>query len=341
MSEQNSLLSTNCRIAFAGTPEFAAHQLAFLLEKKVNIAVVLTQPDRQAGRGLQTKPSPVKQCAQLHQIPTLQPLSLKRGEEAEQTITHLKQLKLDLLIVAAYGLILPKSVLDIPRLGCVNVHASLLPRWRGAAPINRAIEAGDTETGICLMKMDEGLDTGDILSTHKTPIDSSDTAGTLEKRLSQMGAEALFSYLKNPRQFVPMPQPNEGISYAHKIKKEECVLDWKKPAQTLVNHIRSLNPISGLAVTLKGDLVFKVWKAEIVPSTLQTQLKTTTPTNPGTIVSIDPKLGFIVSCGVSNTNENGMVRLTELQKPGGKRMADTEFLKGLNLDNQKTFDIYE
>jgi methionyl-tRNA formyltransferase len=325
-------LPNHWRIGFAGTPEFAAHQLQALIAAGLAIQVVLTQPDRQAGRGLKTQFSPVKTCAREHGIPVMQPYSLKKGDDLLQHLAELQSFDLDFLIVAAYGLILPKNVLDMPKRGCINVHASLLPRWRGAAPIVRAIEAGDQQTGICLMQMDEGLDTGHVLLTTTTPINPTDTSATLDARLSQMGAEALLDYLQNPENYPATPQSSEGVCYAHKLKKEECTVDWKKPAKEIVNKIRAFDPFSGLQINTPTQQSFKVWKAQATALTSLSSLSSSSQKQAGQVLLADPKEGLIVACGEDGKEQ---IQLLELQKAGGKRLPAHEFLRGFLLSKDQ------
>jgi methionyl-tRNA formyltransferase len=247
--------------AFAGTPEFAAHSLAALLEKGYRPAFVLTQPDRPAGRGMKLRASPVKQCALDHQIPVYQPLSLKQNQEI---YTLFQEAQVDVFIVVAYGLIIPSSLLSLPRWGCWNVHASLLPRWRGAAPIQRAIQAGDTETGVGIMQMEAGLDTGPVYYQCKTPIFSTDTTGTLQERLAHLGAEALLHVIQQAEEHrlpSPVPQRTEGIVYADKVHPDEARLDWNQSADTIARWVRAFNPHPGAWVMYHEERL-KIWEAE-------------------------------------------------------------------------------
>lgn len=303
------------KLIFAGTPEFAASALAALIETGHEIALVLTQPDRPAGRGMQLQASPVKQLALQHGIEVFQPLSLKKDAEARQKIAAIGA---DAMIVAAYGLILPQEVLDMPRLGCLNIHASLLPRWRGAAPIQRAIQAGDAETGVCIMQMEAGLDTGPVLARVSTPIGPEDTAASLHDRLAQLGARLMADTL--PR--LPLPaetQPEAGVTYAAKIEKAEALLDWQRSATELDRHIRAFNPFPAAQTTLQGNPV-KVWAAHPVPGQGE----------PGTVLAVD-KQGITVACG------EGALCLTELQKAGGKRLQAAQFLAGNSIKTNESF----
>lgn len=303
------------RIIFAGTPEFAASALAALIEAGHQIPLVLTQPDRPAGRGLQLHPSPVKQLAQKHGLEILQPLSLKKDLDAQETIRNIGA---DVMVVAAYGLILPQSVLDIPPLGCLNIHASLLPRWRGAAPIQRAILAGDPETGICIMQMEAGLDTGPVLARASTPISPTDSAGDLHDRLALMGGQLIVSTLAR-LPLIPEPQPDTGITYAAKIEKSEAALDWNLGSTELDRHIRAFNPFPAAQTLFQGTPI-KIWRAHPVAKT----------GTPGTVLSVD-KTGIYVACGT------GALCITELQKAGGKRLNTAQFLAGHSIKPNENF----
>ncbi|MDR0997338.1 MAG: methionyl-tRNA formyltransferase [Zoogloeaceae bacterium] len=297
----------NPSLAFAGTPAFAAEILAALISAGYDIRLVLTQPDRPAGRGMKLAPSPVKTLAEAHGIPVFQPESLKNAEaQARLAETGAKA-----LIVAAYGLILPPAVLSLFPAGCLNLHASLLPRWRGAAPIERAILAGDDQTGVCLMQMAEGLDTGPVLTRVATPIESADTATTLRARLARLAGELLVDALPRLDSLTPAPQP-EGASYAAKLTKAEALIDWQQSATTIDRQIRAFEPAQS---TLRGTPL-KIWQA-----TLQA---TETVGAPGEVVAAD-KRGIDVACG------EGVLRLTELQLAGKKRLAAREFLAGRAL----------
>ena len=308
------------KVIFAGTPEFAAAALAALHEAGFELPLVLTQPDRPAGRGMQLQPSPVKQYALKHDIPVAQPVSLKtdgkHAEVATQAQALLRNTPHDLMVVAAYGLILPASVLQIPRLGCINIHASLLPRWRGAAPIHRAIEAGDTETGITLMQMDEGLDTGAMIAMGREAISPDDTTASLHDRLAALGAHMIVDALQQLKQGAVLPatpQPDTGVCYAAKISKQEAVLDFQQPAAVLERRIRAFHPFPG-AVAQIGDVPLKISAAQLSAANGQ----------PGEVLSADAS-GVTVACG------QGALILTELQKPGGKRLAAGPFLQGFPI----------
>ncbi len=307
------------RVVFAGTPEFAAVALAALHEAGFEIPLVLTQPDRPAGRGMQLQPSPVKQFAVERGIPVAQPVSLrldgKHPRQASDAHALLHATPHDVMVVAAYGLILPRSVLEIPPLGCINIHASLLPRWRGAAPIHRAIEAGDTETGITIMQMDEGLDTGDMLLIGREPIAGDDTTGRLHDRLAALGGRMIVDALRElaAGRLSPAPQPAEGVTYAAKIAKEEAALDLRLPADRLLRRILAFNPFPGASVQA-DDVTLKVWGAQVAPLSGE----------PGKVLAVDPE-GVTVGCG------EGALRLTVLQKPGGKRLPAAAFLQGFPM----------
>ena len=307
------------RVIFAGTPEFAAVALAALHEAGFTIPLVLTQPDRPAGRGMQLQPSPVKQYALAHGMPVAQPVSLrldgKYPDDAAAAHELLRNTPHDVMVVAAYGLILPTSALTIPPLGCINIHASLLPRWRGAAPIHRAIEAGDAETGITIMQMDVGLDTGDMLLIDREPIAADDTTAKLHDRLAAMGGRLIVDALRKlaQGQLPATPQPAEGVTYAAKIAKDEAPLDFALPAAVLLRRIHAFNPFPG-AVAHAGELALKVWNARVSDARGE----------PGTVLAVDAD-GITVACG------EGALVFTELQKPGGKRLPAAAFLQGFPM----------
>jgi methionyl-tRNA formyltransferase len=310
------------KVIFAGTPEFAATALQALHEAGFEIPLVLTQPDRPAGRGMQLQPSAVKQYAVTHGNEVLQPLSLRmdskdpqRAEEALAAHQRLLSTPYDVMVVAAYGLILPRSTLDIKP--CLNIHGSLLPRWRGAAPIHRAIEAGDAETGITIMQMDAGLDTGAMLAVEREPILPGDTTGRLHDRLAALGARMIVEALNKyqHQQLEAVVQPEEGVNYASKISKEEAALDFSQSAIDIGRKIRAFNPFPGAHGTVNG-VVVKLWGAEVVEGSGAA----------GTLLSADAQHGIVVACG------QGALRLTSLQKPGGKRLPAAEFIKGFPLE---------
>ena len=306
------------KLIFAGTPVFAAQALSAILAAGHQIALVLTQPDRQSGRGMAVHASPVKELALANGIEVFQPPTLK-DDAAQQ---RLRDVGADAMIVAAYGLILPQAVLDTPRLGCINIHASLLPRWRGAAPIQRALLAGDRETGVCIMQMDAGLDTGAVLHRASLPIDDDDTAASLHDKLAELGARLIVEALaKSP--LTPTAQPDQGATYAAKIDKAEAWLDWLLPASQLARQVRAFNPFPGAAARVGGNPL-KVWRAE-VESVDGIQAE------PGTVLAAD-KAGIVVACG------QGALRLTELQKAGGKRLPVAQYLGGSPLAAGIRFD---
>ena len=304
------------KIVFAGTPDFAALSLNALLAAGHDIALVLTQPDRPSGRGMVLRSSPVKIAAEASGIDVFQPLTLKDPATQERV----RAVQADAMIVAAYGLILPQAVLDMPRFGCINIHASLLPRWRRAAPIQRAIEAGDTESGVCIMQMEAGLDTGPVLLSGRVPIAADETAGTLHDKLADMGARLIVETLaKLPIDAVAQPQI--GVTYAAKIEKAEAQIDWRRPAREIERQIRAFNPFPGAAGTLDGAAI-KVWRSELVAAAAP----------PGTVVSVE-RSGIVVACG------DGGLCLTELQKAGGKRLPVAQFLAGNPIAPGKTFAL--
>lgn len=308
------------RVGFAGTPEFSRLALQAILDAGFNVPLVLTQPDRPAGRGLKLTPSPVKQLALEHEIPVIQPRSLKLDgkypQDAEAGQAALNDAQLDVLVVAAYGLILPQWVLQTPRYGCLNIHASLLPRWRGAAPIQRAIEAGDASTGVTIMQMDIGLDTGDMLLIESLPITATDTAATLHDKLAEQGARLIVEALKTlpDNQLKPVPQPVEGVTYASKLDKAEAALDLQQPAVLLARRIRAFNPVPGTTIILPGIAEpVKVWRAELLDEKRQVE--------PGKVLAVSRE-GIDVACNP------GSLRLTELQRAGGKRQSVDIFVQG-------------
>lgn len=298
------------KILFAGTPEFAATHLKALLNSKHTILAVLTQPDRPSGRGQQVTPSPVKNLALEHGLSVYQPLSLKDIEVQKQ----LSDFGADVLIVVAYGLILPKAVLTIPRFGCINVHASLLPRWRGAAPIQRAIEAGDTETGVTIMQMDEALDTGDILLQAHCPIEADKNSGELFHQLADLGADTLVDALDmlEKGKLIAEPQDHSKANYANKITKVEAQLDWNLSAEILANKVRAFNPWPVAYAEFNAQLV-RIWQAVVLEQ--NSHLK------PGSIIKAD-KVGIDVQCG------EGALRLLSLQLPGKKVQSAQDVVNG-------------
>jgi methionyl-tRNA formyltransferase len=303
------------KVIFAGTPDFAAAALAALIDSRHTVVAVLTQPDRPAGRGMKLQPSPVKQLAQAHALPVQQPATLKDVEAQER----LRAVAADVMVVAAYGLILPQAVLDMPARGAINIHASLLPRWRGAAPIQRALLAGDEETGICIMQMDAGLDTGPVLLRESLKIMPEDDAQTLHDRLSALGAalivRALDALEAGDGAIVPRTQPAEGATYARKIDKTEARIDWQQPAVAIDRHVRAFRPFPG-SVTRLGDADIKIWRVRVAPGVADAGAS-----EPGTVLQVDA--AFIrIACG------EGAVDILELQKAGGKKVAVHDFLRG-------------
>jgi methionyl-tRNA formyltransferase len=294
------------RVAFAGTPEFASEALAAILAAGYPVPLVLTQPDRPAGRGMKLSPSPVKQLALAHGLEVDQPERLRTAEQR----ARLTACAPDVLVVAAYGLLLPPEVLALPRLGCINIHASLLPRWRGAAPIHRAIEAGDAETGITIMQMDAGLDTGPMLLCRSLPISADDTTVTLHDRLAVLGAEAIVEALARLETLVPQPQPEAGVTYAAKISRAEASIDWARPAGEIERRMRAFDPFPGLSSSLRGTLI-KFWRAEVVDQRGA----------PGSVLAVDEG-GITIACGEQ------ALRCIVLQRPGSRRLPASEFLRG-------------
>jgi methionyl-tRNA formyltransferase len=307
------------RVIFAGTPAFAVPALHALAAAGHELVSVLTQPDRPAGRGLRTLPSPVKDAAQQLGIPVLQPASLKDKD----ALAPLAAAAADVMVVAAYGLILPQAVLDLPRHGALNIHASLLPRWRGAAPVQRALLAGDTHSGVCIMQMEAGLDTGPVLLREALPIAADETAGSLERKLAFLGARLIVSALEQLARGAggATPQPAEGVTYAHKIGKGEARIDWTRTAPEIDRKIRAFNPSPGAATRMHGEDI-KVWSAALLP---------TADAPPGAIVRID-SAGIDVACGA------GALRLLELQRAGGKRLPGDAFLRGHPLAPGDAFE---
>jgi methionyl-tRNA formyltransferase len=295
------------RLIFAGTPHFAATALQALLDAGHEVAAVLTQPDRPAGRGMQLQPGPVKQLALQYSLPVLQPLTLKQTEIQNE----LTALNAEVMVVAAYGLILPQAVLDIPRHGCLNIHASLLPRWRGAAPIQRAILAGDRETGVTIMQMDAGLDTGDMLLKTHCPISDADTAQTLHDKLAMQGAEAIVQALAKLTELKREVQDSPLATYAAKLNKSEAQLDWSQEAEQLARAVRGYNPVP-VANSPCQNTPVKLWQASV---------RHDLSGIPGTVLAAD-KHGIVVACG------QGALNLEVLQRPGGKALPAAQFLQG-------------
>ena len=302
------------KVIFAGTPDFAAAALKAIAAAGFEIPLVLTQPDRPKGRGMQLAPSPVKQAALELGLRVAQPEKLRNNAEALQM---LKEVEADVMVVAAYGLILPQDVLDTPKHGCLNIHASLLPRWRGAAPIQRAIEAGDAETGVCIMQMDVGLDTGGVVSEHRYAIQPTDTANEVHDALMSLGAAAIVAdlqQLKTEGRLKSVKQPEEGVTYAQKLSKEEARIDWDESAAVIERKIRAFNPVPAAWMEYQGKPM-KIWRAEAVAQQGRA----------GEVLSCSAD-GLVVACG-----ENAL-KITELQPSGSKRMPIAAFAAGHKID---------
>jgi len=317
------------RLIFAGTPEFARVALAQLHAAGHEIVLVLSQPDRPAGRGMKLHASAVKQFALDHKLPVAQPRSLrldgKFPEDAQTAHEAIEAAKADAMVVAAYGLILPQWVLDAPALGCFNIHGSLLPRWRGAAPIHRAIEAGDQETGITIMQMDAGLDTGDMLAIEKMPIAQTDTTATLHDKLAELGGKMMVETLKDAQNgtLKPVKQPTEGISYAHKIEKFEAAIDWAQSAEHIVRRVRAFNPFPVASADIKGETL-KIWNAQVAPGAPPAGAES------GTILAVTPD-------GIAIAAINSIVNISELQRAGAKRMSAADCARGFDLQPGMAF----
>ena len=302
------------KVIFAGTPDFAAAALKAIAAAGFEIPLVLTQPDRPKGRGMQLAPSPVKQAALELGLRVAQPEKLRNNAEALQM---LKEVEADVMVVAAYGLILPQDVLDTPKHGCLNIHASLLPRWRGAAPIQRAIEAGDAETGVCIMQMDIGLDTGDVVSEHRYAIQPTDTANEVHDALMNLGAAAIVAdlqQLKTEDRLKSVKQPEEGVTYAQKLSKEEARIDWSESATVIERKIRAFNPVPAAWVEYQGKPM-KIWRAEAVAQQGRA----------GEVLSCSSD-GLIIACGAN------ALKITELQPSGSKRMDIAAFATGHTVE---------
>jgi methionyl-tRNA formyltransferase len=342
---------TACRIIFMGTADLSCASLQSLAgDPRFQVAAVVTRPDRPKGRDLKLQPSPVKLLAQQLSLPVLQP---ERARD-EQFIAELRALQPDLIVVVAYGQILPPAILDLPRHGCLNIHTSLLPQYRGPAPIQRAIANGDTETGVTLMRIDVGLDTGDIVARRRTPIRPEDDAGALHDRLAQLGAELLVQTIPDyvAGKIQPQAQPAEGVSYAAKIKKEDGRIDWRQPARAILNRLRAFTPWPGAFTSWLGvppsggnaiqteeppkggtpskprPLLLKIWKAEVIEEACRAEAS---ERRRGEILAAD-KTGIVVGCG------EGALRILELQREGGRRMSAAEFLAGHPLKPGEKFE---
>jgi len=315
-------------IAFAGTPAFARVALDHLEGAGRAIALVLSQPDRPAGRGLRLQAAPVAAWARERRVPLVQPRSLRLdgrfADEADAARSALLAVRPDVLVVAAYGLILPRWVLELPRHGGLNIHASLLPRWRGAAPIQRAIEAGDRQTGITIMQMDEGLDTGPMLLSQAVPIDDADTSGSLQVRLAELGGRLVVRALAalEAGTLVGQSQPTEGVTYAAKIAKAEAPIDWRLPAVVIERRLRAFDPFPGASATLGGETL-KCWRGRVAPSGTGA---------PGEVLAVEAS-GLRVACG------EGALDLTELQRAGGRRLPVREFLQRDRIEPGMRFEL--
>jgi methionyl-tRNA formyltransferase len=313
------------RVVFAGTPEFARVALEAIAAAGHDIVLVMSQPDRPAGRGMKLQASPVKQCAVANDWPVAQPRSLrldgKYPDEASAARDTLLATRPDVMVVAAYGLILPQWVLDLPVHGCLNIHASLLPRWRGAAPIHRAIEAGDAQTGITIMQMDAGLDTGDMLLREALDIGGDNTA-RLHDRLAELGGRMIVEALARIGTLARTPQPADGVTYASKVEKHEALIDWAQPAEAIVRRIRAFDPFPGANSPLDGETV-KLWTAHAETARMEQAV-------PGTILAVSDS-------GVTVAAIGSAVTVTELQRPGGKRLAVADFLRGFDLKPGQAF----
>ena len=304
------------RVVFAGTPPFAAEALDAIAAAGHDIPLVLTQPDRPAGRGLKLTPSAVASAAERRGLALLKPATLRDP----LALQRLRDAAPDVMVVAAYGLLLPQAALDVPARGCVNIHASLLPRWRGAAPVQRAILAGDAATGISIMQMDAGLDTGPVLSVVETPIGSEEDAGALTARLATLGAQCVVAALADLPRLVPRAQDDSGATYAAKISAAEAMLDWRLAAEQLARQVRAFNPVPGAFTRLRGDVV-KVWQARALEGTGA----------PGTLVDAPPGR-LLVGCGA------GILELLVVQRAGARRAPAADFLRGAGLSRGAAFD---
>jgi methionyl-tRNA formyltransferase len=306
------------RVVFAGTPPFALAALEALLAAGFETPLVLTQPDRPAGRGLRLQPSPVKAFAMHHAMRVLQPSGLgqRHPKDVEEVRDVMRRIEADAMVVAAYGLLLPQWLLDLPRWGCINIHASLLPRWRGAAPIQRAVEAGDTLTGVTIMQMDAGLDSGEILLAEPMPIAVDDTAGSLQHKLAGLGARLVVQalHLRAQGRLPGSPQPIEGVTYAHKVQKSEALIDWNSPAAQIVRRVRAFDPAPGCTTQL-GGVPIKVWGAALDGQALAPGARA------GQVLDSTPDALIVAA-------RDGAVRLTQLQRAGGKRLGARDFLLG-------------
>ncbi len=322
-----ALKGRSLRVAFAGTPAFAQVALERIHAAGFEVPLVLTQPDRPAGRGMQVMASPVKAFALAQGLPLAQPHSLrldgKFDVDAASAREALQSARIDVMVVAAYGLILPSWLLALPPLGCINIHASLLPRWRGAAPIQRAIEAGDRETGVTLMQMDEGLDTGDVLAIERVPVAADATAASLLEQLTETGARLIVAALHDVGSLQRNRQPETGVTYARKILKDEAAIDWRSPAALIERRLRAFDPFPGASASLAGERV-KCWRGEVVVGSHDANM-------PGRVIEADAS-GIRVACGEHS------VRITTLQRAGGRRVDAAQFLQAAPLRVGMQFD---
>ncbi len=309
------------RVAFAGTPEFARTALEAIVAAGFTVPLVLTQPDRPAGRGMKLQASPVKVFAQSAGIPVVQPRSLRldgrHPEDAAAAGEALREAAPDVMVVAAYGLILPEWVLTLPPHGCLNIHASVLPRWRGAAPIHRAVEAGDAESGVTIMQMDAGLDTGPMLRVERVALDAATTTGRLHDTLAALGGRLIVEALDGLGRGGPSPQPQpaEGVTYARKIDKAEAQVDWREPAAVIERRIRAFDPFPGAVTGCEGESL-KLWRAQVEPAPAPSGHAA-----PGTVLACDER-GLLVACG------DGALRVIEVQRPGGRRLPAAAVFAG-------------
>lgn len=327
------MTSSSLKIGFAGTPEFASEALKAILGGGFNVQFALTQPDRPSGRGMRLQACAVKQLALKHNVEVLQPHSLRLdghfADQAKEAQARLNELQPDVLVVAAYGLILPNWVLNLPTFGCLNIHASLLPRWRGAAPIHRAIEAGDEQSGVCIMQMDEGLDTGSVILEKSLPIAVDDTTASLHDKLATLGAQSIvqvLQQLQENRKLEATPQSTSGIIYAHKINKAESFLDWSQPADLLARQVRAFNPFPS-AQALLGHEALKIWQAQPLSENSSNEFSA------GTIIRANATDGIVVACNGS------ALALKQLQRAGGKRLDVRDFLNGTSIKSGDRFEL--
>lgn len=312
-------MNKKLKIIFAGTPEISKIILENIIKNDMDVSLVLTQPDRPAGRGMKLMPSSVKELALQHGIEVFQPTGFRKDPDA---INKIRETNADIMVVVAYGLILPKELLSVPRLGCVNIHVSILPRWRGAAPIQRAVLEGDIETGIAIMQMDDGLDTGDVLSLEKIAIDNKETSGSLHNKLAEIGANKIVEFLINYDKFTPQKQSEIGISYAHKLTKDEARINWHESAELIERGVRGYNPFPGAFSFLDGVL-HKIWSADVINENHNHVV--------GTIIKANEKELYI-ACG-----NNSVLSVLEIQEAGSKRKTIGQYLQGKTCLMNKVF----